>query len=174
MKYSSFKALWQHYRKEDPSQGSRVGSCLTLRNELFEEMQVLTKQDTLLERGAQAESSKVRETQENGSAMWFTVSGFMVMGVVSGLTLASHCAWPVVDSGSFLGAQATLNQDGFQCQGFWEVGRAHPLLPLPFASPHSRILPVGFSTCLNIPYETSCCEITMQMVIIVPGQGGWF
>ena len=115
MKYSSFKALWQHYRKEDPSQGSRVGSCLTLRNELFEEMQVLTKQDTLLERGAQAESSKVRETQENGSAMWFTVSGFMVMGLVSGLTLASHCAWPVVDSGSFLGAQATLNQDGFQC-----------------------------------------------------------
>ena len=62
MKCSSFKALWQHYRKGDPSQGSRVGSCLTLRNELFEETQVLTKQETLLERGAQVESRKVRET----------------------------------------------------------------------------------------------------------------
>ena len=102
-------------QERGPLQGSRVGSCLTLRNELFEETQVLTKQETLLERGAQVESRKVRETQENGSATGFTVSGFMVMGLVSGLTLANHCAWPVVDSGSFLGAQATLNQDGCQC-----------------------------------------------------------
>ena len=34
-----------------PFQGPRVGSCLTLRNELFEETHVLTKQETLLGRG---------------------------------------------------------------------------------------------------------------------------
>ena len=35
-------------RKENPFQGPRVGSCLTLRNELSEETHVLTKQETSL------------------------------------------------------------------------------------------------------------------------------
>ena len=39
--------------------------------------------------------------------MWLEVSGFMVMGLVSGLSLTSHS-----DSGSFLVAQAWLSQDG--------------------------------------------------------------
>ena len=38
-----------------------MGSCLTLRDELSEETHVLTKQETLLGRGAQAESSRVRK-----------------------------------------------------------------------------------------------------------------
>lgn len=33
----------------DAFQGARVGSCLTLRNELFQKINVLTKQDTSLE-----------------------------------------------------------------------------------------------------------------------------
>ena len=40
-------------RKEDPFQGPESGSCLTLREELFEEMHVLTKQVALLERAPQ-------------------------------------------------------------------------------------------------------------------------
>ena len=48
-------ALLQKFccRKGDPFQGSRVGSCLTLRNELSKETHgefVLTKQEILLER----------------------------------------------------------------------------------------------------------------------------
>ena len=46
------------------SAGSVAGrgtSCLTLRNELSEETHVLTKQETLLGRGARAESSGVRK-----------------------------------------------------------------------------------------------------------------
>ena len=58
----------------DPYQGLKLGSCLTLRNELSEETRVLTKQETLLGKGA----------QETHSAAWLTVSGFMVMGLVSG------------------------------------------------------------------------------------------
>ena len=38
-----------------------MGSCLTLRNELSEETHVLTKQETLLERGARAEGGRARE-----------------------------------------------------------------------------------------------------------------
>ena len=44
-------------KEGDPFQGLRVGFCLTLRNELSEETHVLTKQETLLERAAWAESS---------------------------------------------------------------------------------------------------------------------
>ena len=59
----------------------------------------------------------------------------MVTGLVSGLSLANHS-----DSGSFLVAQASLSQDGFQRGGFWEVGR-----PCGLASPLdlSPILVVG-------------------------------
>ena len=48
-------------RNRDPFQGPRVSSCLTHGNELPEETHVLTKQETLLGRGAQVESSRVRE-----------------------------------------------------------------------------------------------------------------
>ena len=50
---------------------------------------MLTKQETLLERGAGGEQQG-KETQENCSAMWLTVSCFMVKGFVSGLSLANH------------------------------------------------------------------------------------
>ena len=42
------------------------------------------------------------------------VSGIMVMGLVSGLSLANHS-----NSESFLVAHALLSHDG----GFWEMGR---------------------------------------------------
>ena len=49
------------YRKADPFQGPKLGSCLTLGNELSEETHVLTKQDILLGKGTQVESGRVRE-----------------------------------------------------------------------------------------------------------------
>ena len=55
-------------------------------------------------------------TQENSSAAWLAVSGFMVMGLVSGLSLANHS-----DSESFLVVHALFSQDGCQREGFWEV-----------------------------------------------------
>ena len=54
--------------------------------------------------------------QENSSAMWLAVSSVMVMGIVSGLSLANH-----YDSGSFLLVHALLSQEGCQQEGFWEV-----------------------------------------------------
>ena len=59
--------------------------------------------------------------------MWLADSGFMVMGLVSGLSLATHS-----DSGSFLVALASLSQDGFQREGFWEVGSLGWRLLSPF------------------------------------------
>ena len=55
-------------------------------------------------------------TQENCSATWLAVLVFMLMGLVSGLSLADHS-----DSESFLVVQALFSQDGCQGEGFWEV-----------------------------------------------------
>ena len=48
-------------RKGDHFQGLKLGSCLTLGNELSEETHVLTKQEILLGKGTRVESSRVRE-----------------------------------------------------------------------------------------------------------------
>ena len=48
-------------RKADPFQGPKLGSCLTLGDELSEETHVVTKQETLLGKGTRVESSRVRE-----------------------------------------------------------------------------------------------------------------
>ena len=50
--------------------------------------------------------------------MWFIVSGFMVMGLVSGLSSANHS-----DSESFVVVQALFSQEGCQREGSWEVVR---------------------------------------------------
>ena len=48
-------------RKGDPFQGPKLGSCLTLGNELSEETHVGTKREILLGMGTWVESSRVRE-----------------------------------------------------------------------------------------------------------------
>ena len=74
---------------------------------------MLTKQEILLGEGARVESQEGKGTQENRSVTWLAVSGFMVMGLVSGLALASHS-----DSGSFLVVHTLFSQDGCQREGF--------------------------------------------------------
>ena len=91
----------------EPFQGPKLGSSLTLRNELSQETHVLKKQEILLGKGAQVESRRVREPKRT-ALLWLAVSGFMVMGLVSGLSLANHS-----DSESFLVVHALFSQDGW-------------------------------------------------------------
>ena len=72
---------------------------------------MLTKQETLLERGAWAKSNTV---ENPGELLCHDARNFafMVTGLVSGLSLAS-CS----DSGSFLVVHSPLSQDGFQHEG---------------------------------------------------------
>ena len=73
--------------------------------------------------------------------MWLTVSGFMVMGLVSGLSIANP-----FDLESFLVVHALFSQDGCQQEGFWEVvGNVVP----PFDP--SQIFPVGGSLLVSYP-----------------------
>ena len=64
---------------------------------------MLTKQEILLGKGIRVDSSRVRESRRPALAR---VSGFMVMGLVSGCCLANHS-----NSESFLVAYALLSQD---------------------------------------------------------------
>ena len=61
-------------RKRDPFQGLKLGSCLTLGNELSEKTHVLTKQEILLGKGTRVESSRLREPRRTalprGSQSW--------------------------------------------------------------------------------------------------------
>ena len=103
-------------------------------------------------------------TQENSSAAWLTVSGFMVMGLVSGLPLASHS-----DSESFVVVHTLFSQDGCQRE-FWEV--VGPVLS-PFDL--SWTLPVGGGLLVpcSLPGPPVVKQL-MQMVTMVPGHGGRF
>ena len=60
-------------------------------------------------------SSRVRRT---ALLQWLAVLGFMVMRLVSGLSLANHS-----DSESFPVVHALFGQDGCQQEGFWEAVR---------------------------------------------------
>ena len=87
------------------------------------------------------------------------------MGLVSGLSLASHS-----DSESFLVVHALFSQDGCQQEGFWEVV-GHVLSPFDL----SQILPVGDD--LLVPFSLAGLAVVkqlVQMVTMVPGQGGRF
>ena len=48
-------------KQEEEREGLREGSCLTLGNALSKDTHMLTKQEALLEKGAWAERSRVRE-----------------------------------------------------------------------------------------------------------------
>ena len=74
---------------------------------------MLTKQEILLGKSTLAESSRVREPRRTALQNWVAVLGFMVMELVSGLSLANHS-----DSEFFLVVHALFSQDGCQQKGF--------------------------------------------------------
>ena len=89
----------------------------------------------------------------------------MVMGLVSGLSLANHS-----DSESFLVVHTLFSQNGCQREGFWEVVRQ---VVSPFDL--SRTLLVGGG--LLVLYSLSGSPVIKQlkqMVTMVPGQGERF
>ena len=72
-----------------------------------------------------------KATQGNYFATWLRSSGFIVMGLISRLSLANYS-----DSGSFLVVHASLSQDGSHQEEFSEVvgHRVSPLdLPWPLS-----------------------------------------
>ena len=100
-------------RGRPPYRAPRAGSCLTLGKELSKEPSA-DKARHFIGRRHPGGEQQGKGTQENCSAMWLAVLGFMVMGLVSGLSLANHS-----DSESFLMVHTSPSQDGCHREGFW-------------------------------------------------------
>ena len=149
-----------------PFQDPKLGSCLVLGNELSEETHVrrADKARDFIGRGHPGGEQEGKETQEHCSVTWLAVSGFMVMGLVSGWSLASHS-----NSESFLVTHVWLSQDGCQREGFWEVDQ-QAVSPFDL----SWTLPVGGG--LLVPYSLSGSPVIKQLIQMVTmgGQGGRF
>ena len=88
----------------------------------------------------------------------------MVMGLFSGLSLANH-----FDSESFLVVHALFGQDGCQ-RGFWEMVR-HVVSPFDLSL---TLLVGGGLLVLCSLAGPPVVKLLMQMVTMVPGQGGQF
>ena len=87
----------------------------------------------------------------------------MVMGLVSGLSLANHS-----DSESFLVVYVLFSQDGCQREGFWEVVRQ---VVSPFDLSPTLLVGGGLLVPCSLPGPAVIKQL-VQMVTVVPGQGG--
>ena len=90
---------------------------------------------------------------------------FMVMGLVSRLSLANHS-----DSESFLLVHTLFSQDGCQRERFWEV--VGQVLS-PFDLSRTLLVGGGLLVPCSLPGPPVLKQL-MQMVTMVPGQGGQF
>ena len=86
---------------------------------------------------------------------------FMVMGLVSRLSLANHS-----DSESFLVVHALV----YQREGFWEVVGQ---VVSPFDLSQTLLVGGGLLVPSSLPGPPAVKQL-MQMVTMVPGQGGQF
>ena len=89
----------------------------------------------------------------------------MVMGLLSGLSLANHS-----DSESFLVVHALFSQDGCQREGFCEVVRQ---VAFPFGLSLTLLVGGGLLVPCFLPGPPVVKQL-MQIVTMVPGQGGRF
>ena len=89
----------------------------------------------------------------------------MVMGLVSGLSLANHS-----DSESLLVVHTLFSQDGCQTEGFWEVVGQ---VVSPFDLFRTLLVGGGLLVPCSLPGPPVIRQL-MQMVTVVPGQGGRF
>ena len=94
-------------RKGGSLQGSKSRLLSNTWKRLSKEIHADKARD-FIGRGHLGGEQQGKGTQQNCSATWLTASGFMLMGLVSGLSLANHS-----DSESFLVVHASLSQDGW-------------------------------------------------------------
>ena len=103
-------------------------------------------------------------TQENCSAAWLAILGFMVMALVSGLSLADF--WLRVLPGGARLVQPSWMPASRILEGGWTCGVS--FRPLPNSSGWWWCIS---SVCLT---RTSCHKTAHANVTMVPGQGGRF
>ena len=100
-------AFHTHYfillQEEGPLPGPESGLLSNTWKRITKETHVLTAKDIIGKgRPGGEREQQGKGTQENCSAAWLSVSGLMVMGLVSGLSLANHSDSRVLPGGAFV------------------------------------------------------------------------
>ena len=115
---------------------------------LFNTRKLIVQGDTradkardLIGKGHPGGEQQGKRTRENCSVMWL---GFMVKGLVSGLSLANHS-----DSEAFLVVHTLFSQDGCQ-RGFWQVVR---YVVSPFDLSPALLVGGGLLVQCHVPYQ---------------------
>ena len=126
---------------------------------------MLTKQEISLGKGTWVEGRRVREPRRAALPQrWLAVSGFLAKGLVYGLSLANHSdleLFQVVQP--CLAKMDAREKDSGRWSDMWCL-----LLTFPSSSGWWRLINSIFLT------RTFCVKQLMQMVTMVPGQGGRF
>ena len=144
-------AEWFCCRKGDPFQGPKLGSYLTLRNELSKETHVLTKQGLLLGKGAWAESRRVREPRR--TAVSYGLQSRFYGDGMSFQVVFSRSFWlRVLPGGAHLVQPRWMPERRILGGGSWTCGVS--FLPFPNSSGWWRLISSVFFT------RTSCSKTT--------------
>ena len=93
-------------REEGPLPGPETGLLSNTQKRIVRGDTCADKARDFIGKGRLGREQQGKGTQENCSAMWPAVSAFMVMGLVLGLSLASHS-----ESESLLVVHTLLSQD---------------------------------------------------------------
>ena len=134
-----------------PLPGSRSGACLTFRNELSQETDVLTKRETLLGNVPWAERAEGKGTLKSCPATWLSDPGF---GVSFPIFPDQSCWHGVLPGGTFLAQPRRI--PARQILGGWQdicTGVSSLLLTF---SKFSQLV----AACSAFLPGTSCCKIT--------------
>ena len=131
---------------------------------------MLTEQEAVLGRDAQVESSRVREPRRTALPHGLQSTGFMGVGLVSGLSLADHLAWPALglaQGPSWWHVHLSAKMDS----STKDSGRL-VISSLPVAPPKSSWLFFRAALCsLSGP---PAVRQLLQVVLVVLGQGWQF
>ena len=160
--YQNIFDYWVH--EVDPFTGPKSELLFNTQEWMVQGDTQTDKAKDFLREGCLGGEQQGKGTQENCSTTWLTVSAFMVMRLVSRLSLAKHS-----DSGSSLVVHTSLSQDRFQPEGFWEVGRTYRLFPSLFGPSWTLscyFLEVVPPSLLGPPIVRQL----RQAIIIMPGQ----
>ena len=112
------------------------------------------KAEAFTGKGCPDREQQGKGTQENCSAMWLAVSGFIGMGSLSTLSLASHLDWPMLGLAQGPGGVCISQPRQISHQGSWEVCTL-----LPPMGP-SQILLVSLQGITIFFIRAYCCETT--------------
>ena len=151
-------------QERGPFTGPETGLLSTTQKGIVQGATCVDKARDFIGRGHPSGEQEGEGTQENCFATWLSVSGFMVMGLVSGWSLADHSN-SVFPGGARIAQPRWMLARGTLGSG-WT--RSVSFRPFPNSSGWWWLISSIFLT------KISCHKQLMGMITMVPGHGGRF